>query len=130
MNTTADGFPEPRHDPIAACELQLHRDGLSDEEQAYSALADLCDATTGLEIEPALAVAETFNLVADVVRPARLVTHPTATLRELFADACAVLGRLSAAADTPDLAFRYATANRDLQAVAQWLGLDFDLDFA
>ena len=126
MNTITDGVPEPVPDLIAARELPLPGDSPTDEERAYSVLADLCDAAADLVDEHALAVAEAFNMVAELIQPERVVTQKTATLRELFTEAREVLTQLSAGADTTHVAFRYATANLQLQAVAQRLGLGLD----
>jgi hypothetical protein len=122
MNTSSDATPNSplRRSSPAGSHPPVRE--LDDEELAWSLLADLGDAAVDLADEHAATVVEVFNMVAEVVRPRRLVTDPSRTLPGLIADACAVLHRLATTADSLPLVSRYLAADLQLRALADQLG--------
>jgi hypothetical protein len=122
MSATSDAVSEPpRHGPTAPSTPLPGRESLTDEELVWSLLADLGDAAVGLPVEHALAAVEVFNLVAEVVRPRRLVADPTRSIPELIDQASEVLDRLADAATRAPLVARYITAQLQLRDLADQL---------
>ena len=128
MKATCDAVPEPpRHGPTGPATPLPARQALTDEELAWSLLADLSGATVDLPVDQALIVVEVFNLVAEVARPRRLVTDPTRSIPELIDQACEVLGRLADAATRTSLVARYVAASSQLRDLADQVDTDFRL---